>query len=97
MVIDNKWTTIGSYNLNYLSHYRSIEMNVDTIDSTFAIGFTNHLSQIINTDCETISYADYEKNIDWFTKLKIFISYTSYELLMSLMLPRKRRKKEKII
>ena len=34
--VDGKWSTIGSYNLNHLSDYGSIEMNVDILDNDFA-------------------------------------------------------------
>ena len=33
--VDGKWSTIGSYNLNHLSDYGSIEMNVDVLDEPF--------------------------------------------------------------
>ncbi len=41
-VVDDKWVTVGSYNLNHLSHYSSIEMNVEVLDQDFAAS-TNEL------------------------------------------------------
>jgi cardiolipin synthase len=34
--VDGKWSTIGSYNMNHLSDYGSVEMNVDILDAQFA-------------------------------------------------------------
>jgi cardiolipin synthase len=36
-VADDRWVTVGSYNLNHLSQYSSIEMNVEVLDEPFAI------------------------------------------------------------
>jgi len=36
MVIDNVWSTIGSFNLNHLSSYGSIEMNAEIKRTTFS-------------------------------------------------------------
>ena len=30
--VDGKWCTIGSYNMNHLSDYGSVETNVDILD-----------------------------------------------------------------
>ena len=29
-IVDDKWVSLGSYNINYLSDYRSIETNIET-------------------------------------------------------------------
>lgn len=48
-VADNKWATVGSFNLNSLSCYGSIEMNVEVYSSRFAgalrYDFNNVISQ----------------------------------------------------
>ena len=35
--VDGIWSTIGSYNLNHLSDYGSVETNVDILDQVFQI------------------------------------------------------------
>ncbi len=35
-VIDGKWSTIGSYNHNYISRYACLEINVEILDEDFA-------------------------------------------------------------
>ncbi|MDD5149168.1 MAG: phospholipase D-like domain-containing protein [Flavobacterium sp.] len=46
-VIDNQWTTIGSFNLNNLSSYASIEMNVGINSVEFSKKFLLHLNEIM--------------------------------------------------
>lgn len=53
-VIDANWTTIGSFNLNNLSSYASIEMNVAIDSEEFAKDYLVHLNEII-TQCERIT------------------------------------------
>ena len=43
-VVDQKWVTIGSYNLNHISEYSSIEMNVESLDEDFAAEVRNTLA-----------------------------------------------------
>lgn len=46
-VVDNNWTTIGSFNLNNLSSYGSIEMNVGINSAEFSNNYLLHLNQIM--------------------------------------------------
>lgn len=73
-VIDKKWSTIGSFNLNYLSVYGSIEMNVGIHSSGFTEKVTSHLYQVI-AECEKITYATLETRNRFFTKAINWISY----------------------
>ncbi|MFE3866623.1 phosphatidylserine/phosphatidylglycerophosphate/cardiolipin synthase family protein [Flavobacterium sp. LS2P90] len=73
-VIDNYWTTIGSFNLNNLSSYGSIEMNVEINSTVFSKMYQEHLNQII-TQCQKITTETLAINNTSFTK---FINWTSY-------------------
>ena len=53
-VIDSTWTTIGSFNLNNLSSFASIEMNVAIDSERFAKDYLMHLHNII-AQCERIT------------------------------------------
>lgn len=46
-VVDNQWATIGSYNLNHLSQYSSIEMNIEVLDTPFATYLEKNLEQLL--------------------------------------------------
>lgn len=53
-MIDNAWSTIGSFNLNHLSSYGSIEMNMEVEEPNFSILFKQHLVMLIE-QCEPIT------------------------------------------
>lgn len=53
-VIDSNWTTIGSFNLNNLSSFASIEMNVGIDSAEFAKEYLVHLNEII-AQCDRIT------------------------------------------
>jgi cardiolipin synthase len=47
-VVDHTWVTIGSFNLNHLSQYSSIEMNIEVLDEAFARSVQDSLSVLIS-------------------------------------------------
>lgn len=53
-VIDNQWSTIGSFNLNSLSCYGSIEMNVEIYSTGFAKALRSDFSKVLN-ECREIT------------------------------------------
>jgi cardiolipin synthase len=53
-VADACWTSIGSYNLNFLSAFESLELNLDIADAPFALQVTAELETILETRCERI-------------------------------------------
>lgn len=73
-VIDNKWTTIGSFNLNHLSAFGSIELNVDILDTTFTRSCNEHFKEVIENGCEKIETKTY-KNHSFFYLLKRAMAY----------------------
>lgn len=92
-VADDEWATIGSYNLNHLSSYGSIEMNVEIISAGFSAIFKPNLIQVID-QCEKITAERFsERNgivakfINWFsyrlTRLGlIIITYLPYKRIL---------------
>jgi cardiolipin synthase len=73
-VVDNSWTTIGSFNLNNLSSFASIEMNVGINSAEFSNNYLNHLNQIM-TQCERITPESLESRDGLYSK---FINWVSY-------------------
>ncbi|HEA23714.1 MAG TPA: hypothetical protein ENH87_22760 [Pricia antarctica] len=51
-VVDNKWSTVGSFNLNSLSCYGSIEMNVEIHSAEFAETLRAELDKVIRESNE---------------------------------------------
>jgi cardiolipin synthase len=94
MTVDGQWATIGSYNLNYLSHYLSIELNVDIKDKAFAGVFDSHLRQIIEK-CMPVRAEDLRKQESFLGKMKMRLGYVTYKLLMNVMLSKRKNKFER--
>jgi cardiolipin synthase len=83
--IDGNWCTIGSYNLNHLSDYGSIEMNADILNSRFAREFEAMLLGIIDKDCRQINFREYTRRKTWFSRLADWSSYQMIRFLMRIM------------
>lgn len=92
--VDGKWSTIGSYNMNHLSDYGSIEMNADILDTRFAEKFEELLLEIIEKDCRKITFEEYIHRKTWLFQLTDWFSYQMIRIMMRLlfMLAAKRSK-----
>jgi cardiolipin synthase len=73
-VIDGYWSTIGSFNLNNLSSYGSLEMNVEVLSSSFSTLFQEHLNDII-AQCQSITPESLKTKTTIMTKFINLISY----------------------
>lgn len=76
--IDGIWSTIGSYNVNHLSDYGSIETNIDILDEEFSGNFEKLLLNIIKKDCREITVQEYSKRKTWIFQ---FIGWFSYQII----------------
>ena len=76
-VCDSKWVTIGSYNVNDISAYASVELNLDIQNDHFATQVQSMFQGIISTGCTLITKEGHlqSKNI-----FKQFFRWVSYEL-----------------
>ena len=72
-VVDDTWATIGSFNLNNLSAYGSIELNVDVLDKQFSEDFQLVLKEVIQNGCKPIFTEN--QNNHWPAKLKRWTAY----------------------
>ena len=72
-VVDNSWATIGSFNLNHLSAYGSIELNIDIFDASFSEVFQQQLISVIETGCKQVF--PIHQNNHWLAKLKRWAAY----------------------
>jgi cardiolipin synthase len=76
-VCDGEWMTIGSYNVNNISAYASIELNVDVKDPGIIQSVEEMLDYITRKDCTRITHEQlvHTRNI-----LRQFIRWTSYRI-----------------
>ncbi len=93
MVVDGKWTTIGSYNLNALSDYGSLELNVEVFNQHFATLVQNHLATHVLANSEKINANQFTKHKNPFKQFWRWLSYvsirTALRILFGLMQGRK--------
>jgi cardiolipin synthase A/B len=75
---DKKWVTIGSYNVNDISAYASVELNIDVNDPEFATNVQQQLEDIMKNDCVQVTEEAYNKKYNFFQR---FIQYCSYWLV----------------
>jgi cardiolipin synthase len=59
---DGIWVTIGSYNVNDLSAYASIELNLDVHDHGFSKTVDQALDRIIERDCDRITSDTFQRS-----------------------------------
>jgi cardiolipin synthase len=76
-VADSKWATIGSFNLNHLSSYASIEMNAEINSQEFSKNLYNHLIDVIG-QCEKITSQTLILRNGIFAR---FINWIAYRLI----------------
>lgn len=85
MIVDSKWCTIGSYNLNFISEYNSIELNVNIADEFFAMNFKSDLFKIIEQDCIQIKKKEYLSKQNIFTQIRHHINYIFVRILFRIL------------
>jgi len=83
--VDGKWCTIGSYNMNHLSDYGSIETNVDILDENFSSEFESLLLDIIENDCRQVTFTEYKRRKTVFFQITGWISYQAIRFAMRVM------------
>ncbi len=81
-VVDNEWSTIGSFNLNSLSCYGSIEMNVEIYSPKFAKTMRDDFDHIIG-QCSQVTFNTLKKTGSVIDKLA---NWGAYHLVRTTML-----------
>jgi cardiolipin synthase A/B len=74
-VCDDEWMTIGSYNINNISAYASIELNLNVENADFTKGVREKLDQIISKDCIHITMENHVKTKNIFKQFGRWFSY----------------------
>ncbi len=83
-VADNKWATVGSFNLNSLSCYGSIEMNVEIYSPGFAELLRSDFGKVIG-QCNQITSNTLKKQSGLFNRLANLISYQMIQVTLTFL------------
>lgn len=81
---DQRWTTIGSYNLNNISAYASLELNMDIKDEAFAIQTEKALSRIMEHDCKRITKENYTRSTSYLKRCWQWLCYEFINTVLNL-------------
>jgi cardiolipin synthase A/B len=68
-VSDGNWVTVGSYNVNNISAYASLELNMEVKEKPFALLMQNELENIISLHCKQITKENYASSTHFFRRL----------------------------
>jgi cardiolipin synthase len=79
-ICDSEWLTIGSYNVNNISAYASIELNLVVYNPAFAKQTEEHLETIIN-DCRKITKEELKRS----TLLQRLLQRSAYDIFRILL------------
>jgi cardiolipin synthase len=72
---DDKWVTLGSYNVNNISAYASVELNLDVNNIEFANSVQATLEQIIRDECIQVTEASYATKNNIFQRMVQAIAF----------------------
>lgn len=84
-VCDNEWFTLGSYNINNISAYASIELNLEVRDKATAMVLEDDLERMIQQDCRQVTAADMRKSRNPLIRLRRWFSYFFIRAVFRLM------------
>ncbi len=83
-VCDGKWLTLGSYNVNNISAYASIELNLDVHNPEFAMQVEEKIESIIQKDCRKITEQEYKSQDTLFNQFVQRSAYDIFRLMLFL-------------
>ena len=83
-VSDEEWITIGSYNINNISAYASLELNVDIKNHDFATKTKDVLENIIQKECVKITSQHHMKTKNILIQFWRWISYQFIRIIFIL-------------
>ncbi len=81
---DGRFVTIGSYNVNNISAYASVELNLDIADTAFAKATEKQLDTIIKNDCIQITPEVYNKRYGFIKRSLQYLSYLTVRVLINI-------------
>lgn len=81
---DGQWVTVGSYNLNNISAYASVELNVDVYDENFAHDVEKRLQRIIDLECIQVTPELYTKKQTLWERFLQRSAYDIFRLILFL-------------
>ena len=73
LFIDGRILSIGSYNMNYMSYFTNIELNIEIHSQEIAAQFYNHIQSKLKTDILKVTEQNISNGI--FSRINAFFAY----------------------
>ncbi len=83
-IADRQWTTVGSYNLNTISAFASVELNLDVQDAAVAGRLCDAVDEIIFSDCRRITTESFVSSTGFVSRALYYLSFRVIQLLFAL-------------
>jgi cardiolipin synthase len=80
-VYDDLWMTVGSYNVNKISAYASVELNMDVRDERFAKVVTRELEGIMQDHCIRMTPENFARQSSTWRMFKQWVAFTTIRVL----------------
>lgn len=80
-ICDTTWLTIGSYNINNISTYASVEVNLDIRNDDFTEAALSKIENIIEQECIKITKENHLKSKNIFIQFRRWLSYQTIRIL----------------
>ncbi len=72
---DNEWLTAGSYNVNNISAFASVELNLDISNAALATELNEKIETIIINDCTQVTSESFVASSNIMKRLGYYLSY----------------------
>lgn len=83
-VCDGTWVSVGSYNVNNLSAYASVELNLEIKNEGFAGHVERELQSIMKNDCKQILKEEHERRTNLVKWMVRGLAYNFFRFLLLL-------------
>lgn len=80
-IVDDSWSTIGSFNLNYTSYQQNMEMNVDIYSREFTVALKTEIEKLLQVGCEKLDSENFLVKAPLKIKAKRLFYYVFFSLL----------------
>ena len=82
--MDGEFMTLGSYNINELSEYASIELNLDVKDKKFVSSVDKEIDEMLEKDCDCIDLKEHIPPLFSPKQLLYFLSFYITRIMIKL-------------
>ncbi|MCF8255519.1 MAG: hypothetical protein K9H61_03275 [Bacteroidia bacterium] len=83
--VDDSWMTIGSYNLNYLSDFGSMECNLEINNSNYQKICIDEVNELLINNAKPIDKNEFERSGNFLTRIRNFIAYQLFHLSLKFL------------